>query len=103
LKASKKMTDTVRVAGKSRLSFVKSSNVVSGPSRIPDFLDSSSKSLEHSPVPRCPVAAATEVVVRQTRLPVIDVIIYAYAQCTEFWRWGFVFLVSLWFMALILG
>jgi hypothetical protein len=73
LKASKKMTDTVRVAGKSRLSFVKSSNVVSGPSRIPDFLDSSSKSLEHSPVPRCPVAAATEVVVRQTRMPVIDV------------------------------
>jgi hypothetical protein len=56
-----------------RLSAVKSGKLVSGPSRISNFLDSSLESSEHLPVPHRPVAPATEVVARQTRPPVIDV------------------------------
>jgi hypothetical protein len=73
LKVAEKTTDTVRVAGKSRPSGIKSGKVGGGPSRIPSFLDSSSESSGHLPIPRCVAPAATKVVARQTPLPIIDV------------------------------
>lgn len=73
LKVVEKTTDVVRVAGKSRLSAVKSGTVGAVHSRITDFLDSSSESLGHSPVPRCSAPVATEAVARLTPLPVINV------------------------------